>query len=155
VFSTLHTNDAPSGVTRMVDMGIEPYLVAATVLAIVGQRLVRLVCEACAEDFRPPADLVAQATTGPDIPRPRFRRGRGCEACAGTGYRGRTGLYELLPLSEELRDRVVRRAPLAEIRALAQAQGMASLRASGWAKACAGTTTLDEVLRVTRDEALG
>jgi len=157
VFSTLHTNDAPSGVTRMVDMGIEPYLVAATVLAIVGQRLVRLVCEACAEDFRPPADLVAQVTTGggPDIPQPRFRRGRGCDACAGTGYRGRTGLYELMPMSEDLRDSVVKRAPLAEIRALAQAQGMAPLRASGWEKAGAGTTTLEEVLRVTRDEALG
>ena len=155
VLSTLHTNDAPSGVTRMVDVGIEPYLVAATVLAIVGQRLVRLVCEACAEDFHPPADLVAQVTTVPDIPQPRFRRGRGCDACAGTGYRGRTGLYELMPMSEDLRDRVVRRAPLAEIRALAQAQGMAPLRASGCAKACAGSTTLEEVLRVTRDEALG
>src|SRR5438445_295192 len=155
VLSTLHTNDAPSGVTRMVDVGIEPYLVAATVLAIVGQRLVRLVCEACAEDFRPPADLVAQVTAVPDIPQPRFRRGRGCDTCAGTGYRGRTGLYELMPMSEDLRDRVVRRAPLAEIRALAQAQGMASLRASGCAKACAGRTTLEEVLRVTRDEALG
>jgi general secretion pathway protein E len=156
VFSTLHTNDAPSGVTRMVDMGIEPYLVAATVLAIVGQRLVRLVCETCAEDFHPPADVVAQAATGqPDIAQPRFRRGRGCDACAATGYRGRTGLYELMPMSEEVRERVVQRASLAEIRALAQAQGMAPLRASGWAQACAGTTTLEEVLRVTRDEVVG
>src|SRR3989454_809827 len=90
VFSTLHTNDAPSGVTRMVDMGVEPYLVAATVLGILGQRLVRVVCDACAEDFRPPADVVAQAAAGqPGIPKPRFRRGRGCGACAGTGYRGR------------------------------------------------------------------
>ena len=154
VFSTLHTNDAPSGVTRMVDMGIEPYLVAATVLAIVGQRLVRLVCDTCGEDFRPPADVLAQVTTVPDIPQPRFRRGRGCDACAGTGYRGRSGLYELMPMSEDLRERVVQRAPLAEIRALAQAQGMAPLRAAGWAKACAGTTTLEEVLRVTADDAL-
>ncbi|PYP98367.1 MAG: hypothetical protein DMD38_02990 [Gemmatimonadetes bacterium] len=154
VFSTLHTNDAPSGVTRMVDMGIEPYLVAATVLAIVGQRLVRLVCDTCGEDFRPPADVLAQVTTVPDIPQPRFRRGRGCDACAGTGYRGRSGLYELMPMSEDLRERVVQRAPLAELRALAQAQGMAPLRAAGWAKACAGTTTLEEVLRVTADDAL-
>ncbi len=153
VFSTLHTNDAPSGVTRMVDMGIEPYLVAATVLAIVGQRLVRLVCDTCGEDVRPPAELLAQVTTVPDIPQPRFRRGRGCDACAGTGYRGRSGLYELMPMSEDLRERVVQRAPLAEIRARAQAQGMAPLRASGWAKACAGTTTLEEVLRVTADDA--
>jgi len=158
VFSTLHTNDAPSGVTRMVDMGIEPYLVAATVLGILGQRLVRMVCDVCAEDFRPPADVVAQAAAGqPDIPKPRFRRGRGerCDACAGTGYRGRTGLYELMRVSEELRARVVKDAPLAEVRALAQAQGMAPLRAAGWAKACAGITTLEEVLRVTRDEVLG
>ena len=93
----------------------------------------------------------------PDIPKPRFRRGRGvgCDACAGTGYRGRTGLYELMRVSEELRERIVQHAPLAEIRALAQAQGMAPLRAAGWAKACGGITTLEEVLRVTRDEALG
>ena len=156
VFSTLHTNDAPSGVTRMVDMGIEPYLVAATVLGILGQRLVRVVCEACAEDFQPPEDVVAQAAAGqPDIPKPRFRRGRGCDACAGTGYRGRTGLYELMRMSEELRAGVVKNAPLAELRAVARAQGMASLRAAGWAKACTGGTTLEEVLRVTRDEALG
>src|SRR2546421_3631458 len=104
VFSTLHTNDAPSGVTRMVDMGIEPYLVAATVLGILGQRLVRMVCDSCAEDFQPPADLVGQVTTVPDIPQPRFRRGRGCDGCAGTGYRGRTRLYQLVSMSEELRE---------------------------------------------------
>jgi general secretion pathway protein E len=156
VFSTLHTNDAPSGVTRMVDMGVEPYLVAATVLAIVGQRLVRVVCDACAEDFQPPAAVVAEVAAGqPDVATPRFRRGRGCPVCAGTGYRGRTGIYELMPLSDELRERILKRSPLAELRALAQAQGMAPLRAAGWAKACEGTTTLEEVLRVTRDEALG
>jgi type II secretory ATPase GspE/PulE/Tfp pilus assembly ATPase PilB-like protein len=139
----------------MVDIGIEPYLVAATVVGIVGQRLVRLVCEACAEDVQPPAQLVAEvASKRPDIPKPRFRRGWGCEACGGTGYRGRTGLYELMPMSEELRARVVRSAPLGEIRVLAETQGMAPLRSGGWDKACAGITTLDEVLRVTRDEAL-
>jgi general secretion pathway protein E len=156
VFSTLHTNDAPSGITRMVDMGIEPYLVAATVQAILAQRLVRVICETCAEAFQPPADLVREAAAGqPDIPKPQFRRGRGCDACAGTGYHGRTGLYELMRLSEEVRARVVAGAPLANIRALAQAQGMAPLRAAGWAQAGAGITTLEEVLRVTRDEALG
>ena len=156
VFSTLHTNDAPSGVTRMVDMGIEPYLVAATVLGILGQRLVRVVCDSCAEDFQPPPDVVTQAAVGqPDIPKPRFRRGRGCDACSGTGYRGRTGVYELMRMSEEQRALVVKHAPLAEVRALAQGQGMAPLRAAGWAKACAGSTTLEEVLRVTRDEVLG
>jgi len=156
VFSTLHTNDAPSGVTRMVDMGIEPYLVAATVLGILGQRLVRVVCDSCAEDFQPPPDVVTQAAVGqPDIPKPRFRRGRGCDACSGTGYRGRTGVYELMRMSDEQRALVVKHAPLADARALAQGQGMAPLRAAGWAKACAGSTTLEEVLRVTRDEVLG
>ena len=120
------------------------------------QRLVRVVCDSCAEDFQPPPDVVTQAAVGqPDIPKPRFRRGKGCDACSGTGYRGRTGLYELMRMSEEQRALVVKRAPLAEVRALAQAQGMAPLRAAGWAKACAGITTLEEVLRVTRDEVLG
>jgi general secretion pathway protein E len=138
VFSSLHTNDAPSGVTRMVDMGIEPYLVSATVLGILAQRLVRVVCDACAID-EPPT----------------FRRGKGCEVCAGTGYRGRTGLYELMPLSEALRERIVQRASLAELRAVASAEGMKSLRDAGWEKARAGITTTDEVIRLTRDEVLG
>jgi general secretion pathway protein E len=135
VLSTLHTNDAPSGVTRMVDMGIEPYLVSATVLGIVAQRLVRMVCDAC-------------AVATPD----GFRRGQGCDTCAGTGYRGRTGLYELMPLSETLRDRIVKQASLAELRAVAQAEGMRSLRDAGWDKAKQGLTTAEEILRLTRDE---
>jgi len=153
VFSTLHTNDAPAAVTRMVDMGVEPYLVAATVLGIVAQRLVRVVCESCAEDVVPDDEVLARVAIGQhDLPSPRFRRGRGCEACEGTGYRGRTGLYELMPMTGDLRAAVVRQAPLAELRAIAAARGSASLRAAGWAKACAGITTVDEVLRSTRDE---
>ena len=153
VFSTLHTNDAPAGVTRMVDMGIEPYLVAATVLGIVAQRLVRVICESCAEDVRPDDEVLARVGLGQQvIASPRFRRGRGCEDCAGTGYRGRTGLYELMLMTPELREAVVRQAPLAELRALAGTRGTASLRAAGWAKACEGVTTLEEVLRSTRDE---
>jgi general secretion pathway protein E len=153
VFSTLHTNDAPAGVTRMSDMGIEPYLVAATVIGIVAQRLVRVVCESCAEDVWPAEDVLARAGAAQiAAEQPRFRRGRGCEDCAGTGYRGRTGLYELMPMTSELREAVVRRAPLAELRALASAAGTASLRIAGWAKACAGITTAEEVLRATRDD---
>jgi general secretion pathway protein E len=154
VFSTLHTNDAPAGVTRMSDMGIEPYLVAATVLGIVAQRLVRMVCESCAEDVVLAEDVLARIGAGQSVvDSPRFRRGRGCEDCGGTGYRGRTGLYELMPMTPELREAVVRRAPLSELRALAGVAGTASLRAAGWAKACAGLTTAEEVLRATRDEA--
>ena len=129
VFSSLHTNDAPSGVTRMVDMGIEPYLVSATVLGILAQRLVRVVCDAC--------------------------RGSGCDFCSGTGYRGRTGLYELMPLTETLRDRIVKRAPLADIRTTACAEGMVSLRDAGLEKVRAGVTTIEEVMRLTRDEVFG
>jgi type II secretory ATPase GspE/PulE/Tfp pilus assembly ATPase PilB-like protein len=153
VFSTLHTNDAPSGIARMVDMGVEPYLVTATVLGILAQRLVRRVCDACAEEYRPPAAAIAEfERERVDVPKPRFRRGRGCEACSETGYRGRTGIYELMLLTDDMRSRILAGAPIAEIRALATGSGLVSLRASGWAKACAGTTTIDEVLRVTRDE---
>jgi general secretion pathway protein E len=153
VFSTLHTNDAPGGVTRMVDMGIESYLVAATVLGILAQRLVRMVCDACAEEIRPDEDVLATVAAGQaKIANPRFRRGRGCEACAGTGYRGRTGLYELMPMAPDLRDAVVQGAPLSQLRALAEARGMTSLRTAGWIRACEGITTLEEVMRLTRDE---
>jgi general secretion pathway protein E len=153
VFSTLHTNDAASGITRMVDMGVEPYLVAATVSGIMAQRLVRLVCDACAEPEHPPPEAMEQFDAAlPDIPGPRFRRGRGCEACGGSGYRGRTGIYELMVLTEEIRSRIIAGASLSEIRGLAQANGLVPLRAAGWAKAWAGITTLAEVLRVTREE---
>ncbi len=153
VFSTLHTNDAPSGVTRMVDMGVEPYLVAATVLGIVAQRLVRVICDDCAEEVQPSDDVLARIAAGQTtIESPRFRRGRGCEQCSGTGYRGRTGLYELMPMTPGLRNAVVRQAPLSELRALAGARGMASLRGAGWEKACQGITTVEEILRATRDE---
>jgi type II secretory ATPase GspE/PulE/Tfp pilus assembly ATPase PilB-like protein len=153
VFSTLHTNDAPSGITRMVDMGVEPYLVAATVSGILAQRLIRLVCDSCAEPEYPPPEAMAQFDVAlPDIPAPRFRRGRGCEACGGSGYRGRTGIYELMVLTEEIRSRIISGAPLSEIRSLAQAGGLVPLRTAGWVKACAGVTSLAEVLRVTREE---
>lgn len=154
VLSTLHTNDAPSGVARMVDMGIEPYLVTATVTGILAQRLVRMVCAACAEEYRPAAELLADfdGIRG-DLPRPQFRRGRGCEACSGTGYRGRTGIYELMRITDETRARILSGLPVTALRAQARADGLVPLRASGWAAACVGLTTLEEVIRVTRDEA--
>jgi general secretion pathway protein E len=153
VFSTLHTNDAPSGITRLVDMGVEPFLVSATVQGILAQRLVRLVCEACAEPYAPHADDLARAETGlTGLGRARFRRGRGCEACAGTGYRGRTGVYELMLMTDEIRAKIAGAAPLEEVRALAQAQGLVPLRAAAWPKAHGGLTTVEEVVRVTSDE---
>jgi general secretion pathway protein E len=155
VFSTLHTNDAAAGVTRMVDMGIEPYLVAATVLGIVAQRLVRTVCDSCAAADQPGADVLLRIGVDPPEARTRFRRGTGCPACGGTGYRGRTGIYELLRVTESFRAGVAKNPPVAELRAIAEADGMTALRAGAWAKACEGVTTVDEVLRATRDEVLG
>ncbi len=156
VFSTLHTNDAPSAITRLVDMGIEPYLVAATVQGLLAQRLVRVVCDDCATPYEPPADelkaVPVDVRTGAG---PTFRRGPGCDACAGTGFRGRTGIYELLEVSDIVRERIVDRATIADVRAVARAEGMTSLHADGWAKARTGVTTVEEVLRVTADDTVG
>lgn len=155
VFSTLHTNDAPGGVTRLADMGVEPYLIAATVRGLLAQRLVRVVCADCAEPYQPsPAELRQFSTYTTTLPQPRFRRGKGCEACAGSGYRGRTGIYELMVVTDEIRTQVVSRAPLDDVRALARAQGMVPLREDGWAKVRAGITTIDELLRVTSEDEL-
>jgi general secretion pathway protein E len=163
VFSTLHTNDAPGGITRLADMGVEPYLIAATVRGLLAQRLVRMVCDDCAETYQPTASELAQlmpaersgrGLNGGVPPGATFRRGRGCESCAGSGYRGRRGIYELMVVSEEIRSQVVARSPLDQIRALARAQGMAPLRDDGWAKVCAGITTIDELLRVTSGDDL-
>lgn len=155
VFSTLHTNDAPSGITRLFDMGIEPYLVAATVQAVLAQRLVRVVCDTCGEPVEPsPADLAGLAlpatwTTAADPA--RFRRGRGCDACSGTGYQGRTGLFELMVVDDRLRSLIASGAPLDSLRSAAGQAGMKPLRWDGFVKARTGVTTLEEVLRVTRD----
>jgi type II secretory ATPase GspE/PulE/Tfp pilus assembly ATPase PilB-like protein len=138
VFSTLHTNDAPGGVTRLVNMGIEPYLVAATVQAILAQRLVRTRCASCGG--RGLRDDRGEAAA--DV---------GCDACAHTGYDGRTGLFELLTMTDELRALVVDRAPLAELRDAARRAGMRTLLEDGLDKARAGATTRDEVLRVASE----
>ncbi len=154
VFSTLHTNDAPGGLTRLMDMGVEPYLASATLEGILAQRLVRVVCAECAEPYQPPADELARVgAEAKGAPRKGFRRGRGCDICSGTGYRGRTGIYEIMPMSEELRQLVVEGASLDAVRRLARAQAMTPLRADGYLKAASGVTTLEEVLRVTREDA--
>ena len=161
VFSTLHTNDAPGGITRLADMGVEPYLVAATVRGLVAQRLVRMVCDTCAEPYQPSAAELGQAVPVASmraeardngVRQPVFRRGHGCDACAGSGYRGRTGIYELMVVTDELRARVVTGSPLDEIRALARSQGMVPLRDDGWTKVCSGITTIEELLRVTSED---
>ena len=149
VFSTLHTNDAAGGVTRLLDMGIEPYLVASSVLCFVAQRLVRVICPSCQEEREPEPGLREEFGLL-EAPPPRLRYGRGCPACKGTGYKGRTAIYEFLILSEPIQQLVLQRASSHEIARTAQQQGrMRTLRQDGWQKILHGLTTPQEVLRVT------
>lgn len=145
VLSTLHTNDAATAVTRLIDMGIEPFMVASSLTGILAQRLVRTICPHCRESYRPERQLL------PGQPELLYR-GRGCEHCFGQGTLGRTGIYELLTIDAELCGMITRRATAGEIREYALAHGMRSLRDDGLAKAAAGITTLEEVLRVTQDD---
>ncbi len=147
VLSTLHTNDAPSTVTRMVDLGVEPFLLAATLEGIVAQRLVRCICPDCSEDDHPSADLLRKA--GLDAPE-TFRRGKGCEKCHWTGYTGRTAIYEILALDADLKEQFLRNPSTLALRDLARQRKMRTLRERGLALARAGRTTLAEVVRGTQ-----
>ena len=152
VFSTLHTNDAPGAITRLQDMGAEPYLVSSVLEAVLAQRLVRRICSACRVPYEAsPGDLLALGLTPEEWHEPLFY-GKGCGECRGTGYRGRTGIYELLTITEEARSLILRKAPTGEIRRHATERGMATLRGDGWVKARAGTTTVGEILRVTQED---
>jgi type IV pilus assembly protein PilB len=150
VFSTLHTNDAPTSVTRLKDMGVPSFLITATVEAILAQRLVRRVCSQCREEVAPSEELLfdlgmkLEQITGRKV-----FRGRGCEVCNNTGYKGRVGLFELMAMNDELRDMVMTNASIDELRKKAQSYGMVSLREAGMNFAFEGTTTLDEVVRET------
>ncbi len=144
VLSTLHTNDAATAVTRLIDMGIEPFMVASSLAGILAQRLVRVICPYCKESYRPEQEL-------PGIPEILYR-GRGCERCFGQGMLGRSGIYELLPVDAELCGMITRRASAGEIKGYAISRGMRTLRDDGMAKVAAGVTTLEEVLRVTQEE---
>jgi len=150
VLSTVHTNDCPSTITLLVDMGIPAYLVASSLLLIVAQRLARRVCDGCKEPLEIDEDVLAAHG---HVPAGRGRltiaRGKGCERCNFTGMRGRIALYELMPITEAIKDLIVRGAPVQELRATAQAQGMKTLREAGIARVLEGTTTVDEMLRVT------
>lgn len=143
VFSTLHTNDAPSAVTRLVDMGVENYLITSSVVAILAQRLVRLICAEC----RTPAGT-ATTPWGEQI---RIFHGAGCPACEGSGYRGRAGIFELMELNDELRTLVMANADASRLTEAARRNGMRSLREDGWSKVAAGITTAEEVTRVTQE----
>jgi type IV pilus assembly protein PilB len=150
VLSTLHTNDAPSSISRLVNMGIEPFLVANSINLVAAQRLVRKVCENCKEpDEVETSRLLDAGLPEAELPNMRLVRGRGCERCGGTGYKGRVGLFEIMEVSETLREAVIHNAPLATIRNSAIEEGMSTLRLSGLMKVRDGVTTLDEVVRET------
>ena len=150
VFSTLHTNDAPGTITRLRDMGIPPFLITATVEAILAQRLVRRICPSCREETTVSPELLLDMQLTPDkIGGKKFYRGRGCEACNNSGYRGRRGLFELMIMNDELRDMIMRSASTDELRTAAQSYGMITLRDAGLTAIFAGDTTVDEVLRET------
>jgi type II secretory ATPase GspE/PulE/Tfp pilus assembly ATPase PilB-like protein len=151
VFSTLHTNDAPGATTRMIDMGVEPYLVASSLETVAAQRLVRLICPKCKEES--PHDEVTklQAEFGDAVPDVLYR-GKGCRNCQGTGYRGRQGVFEMMPVTDEIRAQILERRSSRDIRKTAMRQGMNSLRSDGWRLIREGKTTPEEVLRMTKDE---
>jgi type II secretion system protein E len=148
VFSTLHTNDAPSAFTRLIDMGVEPFLVASTVEGVMAQRLVRTICTECKVEYTPEDHEIAS-----DFPRNggpvKVWKGAGCRACRQSGYRGRMGIYELMVTGDSIRDMCVQRVNASVIRKQALAEGMITLRQDGWRKVMLGKTTMDEVARVT------
>ncbi len=151
VLSTLHTNDAPGAVTRLLEMGVEEYLLPSVLIGVLAQRLVRTVCTGCSAPREISGalreDLLREAGF---VPEGDLRIGRGCEACGGTGYRGRSGIFELLPVTGEIKELILSRADAGTLRTRAAAAGMRPLRDDGWEKVRRGTTTVEEVLRVTR-----
>jgi len=151
VFSTLHTNDAPGAVARLLDLGIEPYLVSSSLLAVLAQRLVRRICQKCKEPYEVDPMILQKLEMESIVgAKPVFWRGRGCEECLGTGYHGRTGIYEMLIIDDEVRAQIQRHDSAAAMKSSAVARGMKTLRMDGAMKAMAGETTLEEVMRVTQ-----
>ncbi len=151
VFSTLHTNDAPGAITRMIDMGVPSYLVASSVIAVVAQRLVRVVCQKCKQPYTPSEAMIEAAGLAHDVAkRATFMKGKGCANCQKTGYRGRLGIFELMMMTARIRDLSFNGAATQEIRKGAVAQGMRTLYQDGLHKVVNGITTLEEVLRIAK-----
>ena len=146
VFSTLHTNDAPTAITRLVDMGVEPFLIASSVIGVIAQRLVRIICPKCKEKFNPPEAVLKDLNINRKM---QFYQGKGCDDCKNTGYSKRIGIYELLVVDEEIRRLTVTRASQDEIKKSALSRGMITLFSDGLKKVEAGSTTIEELLRVT------
>ncbi len=143
VYSTLHTNDAPSAITRLTDMGVENYLLTSSLVAVLAQRLVRLICPNCKESVKP--------VLSPDGSLSPAFRGAGCDNCFGSGYRGRVGIFELMELNEEMRAAIIRNEDASKLTTLARRHGMRNLREDGWMKVAQGVTTPEEVIRVTQE----
>jgi type IV pilus assembly protein PilB len=148
VLSTLHTNDTASTAVRLMDMGVEPFLLSSTLVGIVAQRVVRRICEDCAEDYEPPLSVLEPLGLGGREPR-RLRRGRGCRSCRGTGYRGRTAVFEVLEATEAFRSALGRSAGADELRRISLAEGMRTLRMNTAVKVLGGITTPEEMAAVT------
>jgi len=153
VFTTLHTNDAPSSVARLLDLGVEPFLLTATIEGIIAQRLVRKICEHCKTEYEPTeTQLMELQLTPEEVKGKKFYYGRGCDRCNGTGYRGRTGIFEIMLFNDEIRDLIMNQASTSVLRAAAQRAGMRLLRDNGLAAIYDGITTIDEVVKQTITE---
>jgi general secretion pathway protein E len=143
VFSTLHTNDAPSAITRLTDMGVENYLLTSSLVAVLAQRLVRIICEQC---IRP-----AGTALSPEGETVQAFKGAGCAACNGTGYSARVGIFEMMELDDEIREHIMKNEDASVLTQSARRNGMRNLREDGWKKIREGLTTVDEVMRVTQE----
>lgn len=152
VLSTLHTNDAPGAISRLIDMGVEPFLVSSSVLAVIAQRLVRIICKDCKENYVPSAKLLEELGLPPSK-QVKFYRGKGCDKCLNTGYKGRLGIFELMLPDDAMKALIVAKSSSAEIRKAAIKNGMKVIQKDGIDKVVAGVTTVEEVLRVTQQEA--
>jgi len=152
VFSTLHTNDAPSAIPRLTDMEVEPYLISSCLEGVIAQRLVRRICSACKEEMIPDQSLLTEITTM--FPKKahdaKFYKGRGCPDCSFTGFRSRIAIFEIMIMNDAIRGMVVRSRPSNELKQQAIQNGMITLRRDGWSRVLDGMTTIEEVMRVAR-----
>ena len=153
MFTTLHTNDAPSSIARMLDLGVEPFLITATLEGIIAQRLVRRVCVHCKEQYQPTEEQLMELELLPeDVKGRSFQRGRGCDHCNNTGYRGRMGIYEIMTFDDDIREMVMNNASTNLLRDAAKKRGMRTLRQSGLLAIFEGLTTIEEVVKQTIEE---
>jgi type II secretory ATPase GspE/PulE/Tfp pilus assembly ATPase PilB-like protein len=152
VFSTLHTNDAVGGITRLLDMDVEPFLLASVVKAFIAQRLVRTICPECAEKVAYPAEYLAEIGFPVRELGTQFMRGKGCDHCRQTGYQGRAAIYEICVVTEPLRKMIMQKKDGGELKQCAIGEGMETLRQDGWRRVAQGTTTIEEVVRVTQTD---